>query len=738
MGQELDALMEEPGSLKLQRAVADLATASPADMLALQRRYGNKAVSGLIQTKLTVGAVGDSYEQEADRVADQVMSMPEGTGGQWSVGTDQPVAQRQEEEEELQMKAAGPQPKPLVESITPLVQRQEEEEELMTKPDLQRQEEEEELMTKPDLQRQEEEEELMTKPDLQRQEEEEELMTKPDLQRQEEEEELQMKPVAVQQDGSFEASSGVENRLAAEKGGGSPLAEEVRAHLEPRFGADFSAVRVHTGDTATQLNRDLGSRAFTHGQDVYFKGGAYDPGTSSGQKLLAHELTHTVQQGAAKRIQTWAPTGHRLVSEAAFERDDELKGRYTDDAKKLLIDRAPDMDGIQDQFTSMMQGMAEGKERIKQYEAYIAGGDDESARRMWEQNQIHFRPPTYMLSHGEGGLYKQDQSAASAINEAMTKKLLDKAVDLWNWEDEKSWATSLAMLSDTLHQAEDRGSHQEGEGFRGHDARLGVFQWKKKYDDRPLKDWEKLPGAPTMALEGKWDPDNASKNPKGAILGVAFAQGALRSFANRIKAKESESYRGADRVVKDTVWGPEGMVPGIRHVRFHPKLWFALRPSTWIGKGKMKSVKGKRTSSKRKELQKILESGKEQLKAIGQLTDEELEQAGRAPQIGELGEGEPERLEEGFKYYERGAGFNKVYKEAEEKFREWRKPRIRGGYKKSKRIREAKAYYVNKVKDLKNEPEQLKQVANSILMAYTQVFKVRLYPAGQEPYLSER
>jgi hypothetical protein len=188
MGQDQAALMEEVGSIRLQRAVADPAAASPDDILALQRSYGNEAVSSLVQTKLTVGPVGDRYEQEADRVADQVMTLP-------APASEQQALQRQElEEEELQ-------PKPLAAAITPLVRRQEEEEELMTKPvpagqaNLQRQEEEEELMAKPDLQRQEEEEELMTKPDLQRQEEEEELMTKPAagqqvLQRQEEEEEL--------------------------------------------------------------------------------------------------------------------------------------------------------------------------------------------------------------------------------------------------------------------------------------------------------------------------------------------------------------------------------------------------------------------------------------------------------------------------------------------------------------------------------------------------------------------
>ena len=221
----------------------------------------------MIQAKLTVGAVGDYYEREADRVANQVVDMPAPSGGQALAVDGAGGLQRQaEEDEELQME-------PLATTITPLVQRQaEEDEELQMKPvpvgqvRLQRQmEEEEDLQMKPvsagpaQVQRQmEEEEDLQMKPALaaqapvQRQlEEEEELQMKPDagtygIQRQmEEEEELQMKPDAgiygiqrqgdeeeelqmasgmTNQDGSFQASRGLEGRLAAEAGQFSPLA----------------------------------------------------------------------------------------------------------------------------------------------------------------------------------------------------------------------------------------------------------------------------------------------------------------------------------------------------------------------------------------------------------------------------------------------------------------------------------------------------------------------------------
>jgi hypothetical protein len=68
--------------------------------------------------------------------------------------------------------------------------------------------------------------------------------------------------------------------------------------MEPRFGADFSRVRVHTDGGAVQMSRDLQAQAFTTGQDIYFGAGRYDPGSEDGKRLLAHELTHVVQQNS--------------------------------------------------------------------------------------------------------------------------------------------------------------------------------------------------------------------------------------------------------------------------------------------------------------------------------------------------------------------------------------------------------------------------------------------------------
>jgi hypothetical protein len=185
-----------------------------------------------IQLKVVVGQPGDKYEQEADNVAAQVMSMS-------TPPANSAPIQRQEEEQEQEPLV---QRSSLADSITPLVQRLPEEQE-------------------------------------------EPLQAKSLLQR--------------AGNGNALAGSNVESQLNSSKGGGSPLPDEVRSFMEPRFGVDFSAVRVHTGSSAVQMNKDLHAQAFTHGSDIYYGSGK----SAAKDDLTAHELTHVVQQTGAKKLQ---------------------------------------------------------------------------------------------------------------------------------------------------------------------------------------------------------------------------------------------------------------------------------------------------------------------------------------------------------------------------------------------------------------------------------------------------
>jgi hypothetical protein len=96
-----------------------------------------------------------------------------------------------------------------------------------------------------------------------------------------------------------EDTAGLAQAVDDRRGHGQPLADRTRDQMEPALKQDLSGVRVHTDAAADRLSRDFSAKAFTTGQDVFFRQGAYDPGSSSGDKLLAHELTHVVQQGNA-------------------------------------------------------------------------------------------------------------------------------------------------------------------------------------------------------------------------------------------------------------------------------------------------------------------------------------------------------------------------------------------------------------------------------------------------------
>src|SRR5215472_2088303 len=88
----------------------------------------------------------------------------------------------------------------------------------------------------------------------------------------------------------------VERSIDQARSGGHSMDHGTRTGMEAAFGADFSGVRIHTDSRADGLSHSLSARAFTTGRDVFFRQGEYDPGSSSGRELLAHELAHVVQQ----------------------------------------------------------------------------------------------------------------------------------------------------------------------------------------------------------------------------------------------------------------------------------------------------------------------------------------------------------------------------------------------------------------------------------------------------------
>lgn len=231
--------------------------------------FTKSTVPAAIQTKLTVGQPNDIYEQEADSVADKVI-------------------QRLAEPDSIQTKAFTGTP-----TFTPFIQSKceacEHEEKLQKKEEEKEQESSPDLMTKSALG-----DTPLPPPPADDDEQDKDQVVQRKCAECEKEAALQKKGDAGT------VSPALEKNITASKGGGAPLPEGVRTNMESSMGADFSNVRVHTGSNAVSMNKQLRAQAFTHGNDIFFNSGKYDPGNKAGQHLLAHELTHTVQQGRSK------------------------------------------------------------------------------------------------------------------------------------------------------------------------------------------------------------------------------------------------------------------------------------------------------------------------------------------------------------------------------------------------------------------------------------------------------
>jgi hypothetical protein len=107
--------------------------------------------------------------------------------------------------------------------------------------------------------------------------------------------------IARKQEGQADVSANMAAEIGSSQAGGSPLPPSVRRFMEPRFGADFSRVRLHSGERAARMSRQLSAQAFTVGNQIFFGRDRFQPDSQEGRELIAHELTHTIQQGCASQ-----------------------------------------------------------------------------------------------------------------------------------------------------------------------------------------------------------------------------------------------------------------------------------------------------------------------------------------------------------------------------------------------------------------------------------------------------
>lgn len=268
-------------------------------------QYGEPAFiqpNNTVQARMKMGQADDQYEQEADTIADKVVNKKNTGESSFQASPDiqtkpQPTPVTHPEVQKQEQQETEIQEKPIADSITPLIQRKEVEDE--------------------------------------------------SIQKMEDEQDIQM-----QKSDGDSASSNIESQLNSSKGKGSKMEASTKSQMESGFGRDFNNVNIHTDSNAVQMNENLGAQAFTNGSDVYFNEGKYNPSSKEGKHLLAHELTHTVQQGTKgdqvqrkeeKSIYTTTKEVINLLSGYTSDASSEsivnkFRWRSASDVRKLMVE----------------------------------------------------------------------------------------------------------------------------------------------------------------------------------------------------------------------------------------------------------------------------------------------------------------------------------------------------------------------------------------------------------------
>ena len=155
-------------------------------------------------------------------------------------------------------------------------------------------------------------------------------------------------------DGAFALDDETAGAISRERGGGKSLDPGIQEGMGQSMGHDFGGVQVHTSPEADSLSRQLHARAFTTGQDIFFREGTYNPASSDGQKLIAHELTHVVQQSGGG---TGTSLGRMTVhgSNDSFEQE-------ADSVADKAVQRLAEGQAVQAQEEEEVQAQAEEEE----------------------------------------------------------------------------------------------------------------------------------------------------------------------------------------------------------------------------------------------------------------------------------------------------------------------------------------------------------------------------------------
>ncbi|MGD2076889.1 MAG: DUF4157 domain-containing protein [Chloroflexota bacterium] len=256
-----------------------------------------------------------------------------------------------------------------------------------------------------------------------------------------------------QDSGPAEIQEETANAINSKRGSGGSLDSGVAEKAGDAMGQDFSDVNVHTDSQADELSRDLGAKAFTTGQDIFFQSGAYDPGSSDGQRLIAHELTHVVQQGGS------APSGGGAMT--VNDPDDNYEQEADNIADQVMNKPDPT---IQRQMPEEEEALQEkpdpALQRAAPDEEMMMKPDPTIQRQMPEEEEALQEKPDPTLQRAapdEEMMMKPDPTLQRATPEEEEVAMPKLDPSLQRQEDEE---TVLPKLDPTLQRQEEEEPEQ--------------------------------------------------------------------------------------------------------------------------------------------------------------------------------------------------------------------------------------------------------------------------------------
>jgi hypothetical protein len=351
---------------------------------------------------------------------------------------------------------------------------------------------------------------------------------------------------------------------------GQSLSRSTREPMEQSFGADFSGVRVHTGEQASQAAQDINATAFTHGQDIYFGDGKFQPSSSEGQKLLAHELTHTIQQKDSEGVQA-SLTHSVTISQPGDSQEREAESIAQMVSRDIPATKAdftlPSSHSFQRQVT--LPATAAATDAVTVVSQAIKNGDVSAAVRPLRQKSIGELQSIRTLVHTGANIWLEKWFVTQLNRSKMAQKGLN-VLGMFG----AILSPGLALLGTTASLEHGSGTGTDGiaeEGLRLLLPTLPLLDHLEIYD----VGYREIEQAQLDIIRSATADERAAARAEPKRLEVIYANMDIKEeYEARLLIDPKNKYTAAERLLKRA---PGGILPDKEDLVFDA-IW-ALTPT---------------------------------------------------------------------------------------------------------------------------------------------------------------